>query len=417
MNNKNKKVLLTIVISTLCLLTGCAEALREIAGLPERTTTTNTTITKNYTVDYNIFFYDEEGIKVKNTGLPETKLLIPFNSFLVESKVSPDNKNIAITYWDGDSVALKIINMQTLSIQKIHQVSDELVFTYEWAPNSMELAVGYYSSKKSKGMYIADKGGIFITDLFGVKRNAGCQISKKVLAWLPNNELVVSAGPPSTTIYFVSSENCSTFFALSIKNKKKLKFSFDGNYVMYYKNKLIYSARKRRNINVPELYVSDCRGKTPKMIADYNSNPKNAVWSPKSNIIAFDILSPDWSNIRHLAFYNIDDDNKTYYQYEDFRGFSSNIKPQWSPNGDYIAFMRTWERKHVHEIIYKSLYKDNFTILESVSLSMFSPDGYFIKWINNNSIAVNYPIGIRFFLEKPFTLSGNKRLIHAIKIK
>lgn len=392
MNKPNSSIYLSVVfIYIMLMIGGCTQ----LSNIHESQTTILNELTdkiKYNPINYNIFYSDWDGFKVFDTSVPEKKILIP-NISLLKRRVSPDNKQIAFEYIIGDTIYLSILDMHSLNIQHIDKIPNDRIYSFEWSSDSKELAVGYYSSKKRNGIYVADRGKIFITDLFGEKRNVGCQLSKKVIAWLPNNELVVSAGPPNNIMYFVSPDNCKTIASLSIKNKRNIKFSPDGNHLVYYKMEQIYHPNYGRSLNMRLLYISDYRGRNPKIIADYNHKPNNTIWAPNSDMISFDIKSPDWSNIRHVVFYNLENKKTSYKTYEAFGNMPKDSNPHWSPSGKLIAFDRMWERGQKNfewfelNTMYKDIKRDELFIIASGN-SRGQVLGGLMGWIDDNSVVI-----------------------------
>ena len=290
------------------------------------------------------YYYDSTGLKVLDTETNTKKSLIEFTHMLVQRKISPDNSKIAINYFENDSSKIVTIDTNTERIWEIETKTDQYLFTFEWSPSSDSLAVGYFTEKKSGDRNVAGEGGIFISSIDGIKREVGCSVSKSVYAWLPDGRLAVSSGFGSEYIYIVNNENCNTIQTINKKDKKDIIFSPDGNKILFTRFEEVYNISYDTNQNLPELYILDVESNKETKIAGYQYKPRNASWSPDGTKVAFDIQSDKWSNVHHIAIYDLEKGEAQFIVDRDrFYGVSNDQNPHWDKTGSRLLINRSYE--------------------------------------------------------------------------
>ena len=350
--------------------------------------------TKN-SPNLKVFFYDSDGLKVFNLENDQTKLLASFNPPVLNRKVSPDKEKVAFTVTENDSSILNVLNTSTENVRKIDSKSNNYLYTFEWSGTSDSLVVGYYATKESNKGSIAGEGNIFISSFDGGNRRLGCSSSKSVEAWLDNSKIAVSGGLGSKNIYIVDRNNCNTLKTISEEGKNDISFSPDGKMMLFTKGKSIYNESTGNIHNVSELYILHLNNKEQKKIAGYQYEPKNAVWSPTGDQIAFDIQSQEWSNIRHLSVYNIEEGAAEFIvNRSDFGNISNDKNPHWNENGDKILFDRSYEMDRVNKLMKKvirNLDSENEVIVDERVNNLNNPTDYEIGgiwgWITNKLVA------------------------------
>ncbi len=290
------------------------------------------------------YFYDSNGLKVLDNETNTTNSLIEFTHMLVQRKISPDNSKIAVNYFKNDSSKLVVLDTNTERIWEIESKSDQYVFTFEWSPNSDSLAVGYFTEIKSGDRYVAGEGGIFISSFDGIKREVGCSVSKSVDAWLSGGKLAVSSGLGSEHLYIVSKEDCNTIQTINKKDKRDITFSPDGNKILFSRFEEVYNRSSGTTQNLPELFILDVKSGNDTKIAGYQHEPRNASWSPSGNKIAFDIQSDEWSNIHHIAVYDLEKGEAQFIVDRDgFYGVANDQNPHWDKTGSRLLINRSYE--------------------------------------------------------------------------
>lgn len=355
---------------------------------------------------YQIFYFDKEGIKILNTHKQESKLLVKLNKYLVQSKISPNNKLLAFSYLNNDSVFLNVLDFNSLKIWNIKNLTKEYIFTFGWSPNSKSLGIGYYTQKKIGEKYYPDKGDIIISSFDGKNQNRlGCSASKIFKYWLPNGNYVVSDGK---YLYGVLPSNCKTIFKMAIADKNSLTFSPNGKKIFYTKFANVYYENLGQNNKVPELYLADFNGKNSKKIINYKAVSRNYKWSPVNDIIAMDVESQNYSDIRHLAFYDITKKKLDIFSGQAYNADPKVEKPHWSPNGKKIFYEKTFA-----VMGYTEKWFDKYTeILDLVSKNAneishgkIYPSipannkyvGTFFSWLNDDSVILYSPDWIKIY--------------------
>ena len=367
--------------------------------------------TKN-TLNLKVFFYDSDGLKSLDLENDQTKLLASFAPPVLSRKVSPDQEKVAFYITRNDSSVLKVLNTSTEKVWKIDTKPNNYLYTFEWSPTSDSLAVGYYSTKESGEKHIADEGGIFVASFEGGKRILGCSTSKSVEAWIKNSKIVVSGGLGSKNIYLVDRNNCNTLKKISKDGKNNISFSPDSEMMLFTTDKPVYNQSTGNTKNVSELYIFNLNNEQQTKVAGYQYEPKNAVWSPNGDQIAFDIQSQEWSNIRHLSIYDVkQNEAKLIVNRSDLGNISSDKSPNWSKSGNKILFERSFEMNRVNKLIKKvirDLNSGNEVILDERINNINNPTDYeiggILGWVTSQLVAFSGSV------YSIYDTSGNKIL-------
>lgn len=331
-------------VAAVLLLVGCASTSTKSDSLPSPKENSRQ---PSESPDVRTYFYDSDGIKYSSTKTKEDTLLIPLEKSLVQKEISPEGGKIAVSYEKRDSTKISVIDLENNKSKNIHSFSsnkyEPLSISLEWSPDSEKLAIGYYSEKKSGEVYVADEGNVVVAMLSGEVRDLGCSVSKEVKTWLPNGNIVVSEGAGRGNMYTVDANNCSTINTFKVKDKEEISFSPDGSHFIYFESAKLQD-RNTEKTKIPELYIADSNGENKNIIAGYKYEPRNATWSPEGNKIAFDVQSQEWSNIRHVAIYDLAADEASFYKEQDMLGLPSSEEPHWSPDGRKLFYHNTYER-------------------------------------------------------------------------
>ena len=343
------------------------------------------------------YFVDQAGVQQLNTRSGQRELLIPLDEYSVQKRVAPDEQKMAVSYMEGDSTKVVVIEIGSGRVQQLYAGPADKSYSFEWSPESTELAIGFFSERKSGDVYVADEGNIVIADLNGDIRNLGCGVSKKVDAWLPNGDLVVSEGRGSRSMYVVDSTDCRTLATVPIENKRQISFSPNGQYFLYYESVPVQDRSTGQTTNVPELHVARNDGSEIEKVAGYTYEPQNAAWSPDGQQIAFDVRSPEWSNIRHIAVYDLSANEATFHQKENMLGLPTSERPFWSPDGNRLLYFNSYERgdqfrvsHHIYRNVVRNLRTEEVTVLteELVQLGQSSEVGMPTDWIDDRTVLI-----------------------------
>lgn len=353
--------------------------------------------------------YNKNGIGYLNSEKDSLEILIPGNLIVWDKLTSPNKEKIIISYSnnDVDSIYISMIDTKSFEVQKLHSVHKSYYYSFSWSPNYDEVAIGYHSEIERNGSIVAGDGSIEIISINENIRSLGCSISKQVHFWLPNGNLVVSQGRGYKNLYVVDSDNCNTIKNISVDEKEQISFSPDGKYMSYIKRREVYFRREQRMRNVPDLFIANYDGTESKIVVSYQYDPRNISWSPNSRHLIFDVISQEWSNIRHIGIYSIQDDNATLSRREDsFYGLPSSTKPMWSHNGSHILFSNIYnDRANSHGIVHHSVVRNinnnehsvvDSDVLRSHERNRNRGFGQPIFWVDNNTVLVgsfdNYSI-------------------------
>jgi len=384
---------------------------------------------------YLLYYFSNNGIHRLNTNTNIDSLLIPLDNSRIQKRISPDKTKIALTYTEGDSSKLVVIDVSSSNIWHIKSIPqniniDAKYFTYsfEWSPDSKNLGVGYYSEKKSGKTYSLDKGDIFIVDFEGKhKRSVGCSSSKIFKHWLDSENIVVSN---RKNLYIVDVNNCHTLFAIPTKNKTNITFSPTNDKMFYTESTPVYYRDKGRTINVPELYLADYNGKNPKKLVPYRYAPKRPKWSSDGKIIAFDVKSQEWINIRYISLYFLETGKSRIYAEEELLGLPSCEDAYWAPNSNNISFNKSYERGDNnwawtidHKVI-KNIITDMTTIISEgrTDFNNYANSkgvGGTLGWIDKNNIMFATKDWIKIYnriSDTSITLTADRDIIYVKEI-
>jgi hypothetical protein len=80
------------------------------------------------------------------------------------------------------------------------------------------------------------------------------------------------------------------------------------------------------------------------VIADYQSRPRHAVWSPNGERIVYEVVSRRWANTTHLVAYEPATNAYAYIAQEMELGVPNDFGACWSPDSRRIAHDRTYAR-------------------------------------------------------------------------
>jgi len=312
--------------------------------------------------DYVIYYSDGTGIFESNTTTID-KLIFryPSNTRGFQWEVSPDSKKIAFSLVDNDfeETTLSILDLISLKSWQIKKIPKGLHFSFKWSPDSKELAVAYasFTDNKYRLEYRSGVADIFITSsVDSTVKSIGCNVSKSVNHWLTNNILVVGDG---NFLYGVNRQNCSTLFSLNMIDKTKITFSPDGTMIFYFTNVPVYKESGGK-IDMTELYLANYDGKQPKKIIGYRYDPHHASWSPDGTKIVCDVRSLEWTDVRHIAIYDLVAGKASFSTEENDWGIPISEKPFWSPDGTKLLYDQTYELlygRSAYETFYDNTYQ------------------------------------------------------------
>ena len=134
-----------------------------------------------------------------------------------------------------------------------------------------------------------------------------------------------------TNIYAVDARDCRTLATLPMRGKSHITYSPDGDRIFF----------KRAG----SLFIAEYNGANAQQIAAPRSRAENMRWSPDSRKIAFEIQSPRYSNVTHVAVYDYATGQAAFNSEERPLGVPKDNNPCWSPDGTRISIDRTYSRR------------------------------------------------------------------------
>ncbi len=291
-------------------------------------------------ISYAGVYQDDSGIRVFDESRGFDSLLIPRIKLLYLKELSPRRDKLALSYWRDDAYELSILNLRSFRLASVNlQKRDPKHYgmSMTWKHDNSTLFFGFHSERKSGQQYILDKSYLYclLADSMSVKPIAA-NVRGVIEGWLSSGFLVLRG---SDRHYLVDPESGKIAFILAGK-KANLTYSPNAKKCFYFHDVEVVT-HDGRNVRVPELYVADYDGKNPKKVSDYRYRPERASWSPDSKMITYVAQSQQWSNIKHLVFYEVESSKTTFAIQLNEPGIRSITDPHWSPSGRYVVFDRT----------------------------------------------------------------------------
>ncbi len=271
---------------------------------------------------YLMYYADATGVRIRSTGSVIDSVLIA-GATDIEAKPSPDRSAVAVAYRQGDSTSLVLIDAASGAVSTVHSAPGRGSYTFVWARGSDALGAAYRPTGGS------GRGAVLIADRAGRVRNVGCTASNRFIAWRSGGgeQIVVGDG---VNIYTVDARDCRTLATFPMSGKSHITYSPDGDRIIF----------KRAN----SLFIAEYNGANTKQIATPRSRAENMRWSPDSRKIAFEIQSPRYSNVTHVAVYDYATGQAAFNSEARPLGVPKDNNPCWSPDGTRISIDRTYSR-------------------------------------------------------------------------
>ncbi len=346
---------------------------------------------------YVMYYADNTGIRLRNTGARIDSVLLPAATD-VQAKPSPDRDAVAVSFRQGGSAHLILVDAVTGTVSNVHTAMGSGSYTFRWARGSDALGVGYRSTDGST------PSAILIADRAGNVRNVGC-VSNRFIAWRANGQIVVGDG---ANIYTVDARDCETLATLPMRGKTDITYSPDGNRVAF----------KRAN----SLFVAEYNGANTQQIASARSAASNLQWSPDSRKIAFEIQSSRHDNITHVAVYDYATGHATFRADQRPLGVPDDHNPCWSPDGTRLSLDRSYARRgesgeyvQKQKVITLVPGEDENVVLEEL-ISGAIPASEGCAWVDDQHIALVSADGPRIFnvdTKVAYSMPDNVQLLFA----
>ncbi len=270
---------------------------------------------------YVMYYADNTGIRLRNTGARVDSVLLSAATD-VQAKPSPDRDAVALSFRRGGSAHLILVDAVTGAVSNVHSAMGSGSYTFAWARGGDALGAAFRSTDGST------QSAVLIADRAGNVRNVGCSVSNRFIAWRANGQIVIGDG---ANIYTVDARDCETLATLPMRGKTDITYSPDGSRVAF----------KRAN----SLFVAEYNGANTQQIAAARSAASNLQWSPDSRKIAFEIKSPRYANITHVAVYDYATGEATFRAEQRPLGVPDDHNPCWSPDGTRLSLDRSYARR------------------------------------------------------------------------
>lgn len=322
---------------------------------------------------YLMYYADATGVRIRSTGSVIDSVLIA-GATDIEAKPSPDRSAVAVSYRQGNSTSLVLIDAVSGAVSTVHSAPGRGSYTFVWARGSDALGAAYRPTvgSGSSAVLIADRGGRV--------RNVGCTASNRFIAWRSGGggQIVVGDG---TNIYAVDAGDCQTLATLPMSGKSHITYSPDGDRIFF----------KRAN----SLFIAEYNGANTQQIAAPRSRAENMRWSPDSRKIAFEIRSPRYSNVTHVAVYDYATGQVTFNSEERPLGVPQDNNPCWSPDGTRISIDRTYSRRgeagdyvQKQKVIMRVPGNDEDVVVEELIRGAVPGERDSCSWVDNRHIAL-----------------------------
>lgn len=346
---------------------------------------------------YTGLFLDSVGISRFSTADSSSKLLVKATAIDMV-KVSPSNSAVAIAYFDSlqNETSLYVYSFGTQELTRVKQNSGYFTVNLIWDNDSL-LYANFCETKQSK----TGKRKEMITgttELINVVSNKVIQKSKPVKgavleAYIQGKYLVYSDYDGLYILDKNKNKLVKTLKGFSTLNMKSCSFSPDGKKLCYLEPKKVndqYGEGHSRN----ELFLANFDGTKEKKIISFEYDPQNPVWSNANRVIACDVISLDWGNLRNIALYNVEV-GKVSYDTEEENGFVPSLSDcHWSPSGSSFIVRKKIESQFFHKFSYiiknvetgigAELKNAKGEVVEAVQLGM--PE----QWPEDNVILFNH---------------------------
>jgi hypothetical protein len=114
--------------------------------------------------------------------------------------------------------------------------------------------------------------------------------------------------------------------------------------VAFYQDRSVQFTNREGPQIVPELWIASFDGAGARVVADFQSRPRNSVWAPNAGRIVYEVVSRRWANTTHLVAYDIQGDAFSYVAEEKSLGVPNDFGACWSPDSRRFAHDRTYAR-------------------------------------------------------------------------
>jgi hypothetical protein len=283
--------------------------------------------------DNYAFVYVADGdIRQADTRVgPRDRILAQASQVLL-AVPSPDGRRVAVALRRGTGDAVRVFDAESGSVREVYGGAAGASFTMQWSTDGARLGVGVRGGGRA---------GIVVLEAGGSVRDIGCRASDRFVVWRRPTEAVVQDG---TNFYVVRTSDCATVATIGRAGMRDPEYSRGGTTLSYYQDRSVKVANRVESELIPELWIARYDGAGARVIADYQSRPRNSAWSPDGERIVYEVVSRRWANTTHLVTYEPDTDAYEYIAKEMDLGVPNDFGACWSPDGSRFAHDRTYAR-------------------------------------------------------------------------
>ncbi|MEZ4699862.1 MAG: hypothetical protein R2834_06000 [Rhodothermales bacterium] len=267
----------------------------------------------------------------------------PAMEAVVARSLAPSGAMLAVAFTRNDSTYLAVVTPGQGAARTLPLAAKRREVTMAWRPDEGALVAGYYTPDGDA----PGPGGMVVVETAGMTmRPSGCTASRIVYGWPTADRMLVGDGK---SIYLVEASGCATTTTFSLLKKHQVTPSPTGRHVAYIFRELEYNREKRTYEPDSTLMIAELDGSNERPVAGERYHPRNLAWSPDGSKLAFDVTSQTDPSIRHLAVYDLAAGEATFIVRATDTVMPSETRPQWSPDGRYLAYDRTF----VHGELYQ----------------------------------------------------------------
>ncbi len=283
--------------------------------------------------NYSLVYHASGAVYRRDTRVGVDEPVVRDVSEPLLAVASPTARHVALAYRHGGASRVVVIETESGSVADVHEGTAGTVYTMAWSPEGERLGVGFQSN--------GGRGGVKVLETGGAARDIGCVASNRFVAWRSPAEVMVSDGGK---FYAVRTSDCATLTTFARLGKSDLAYAQNGTRVAYYQDRSVKFVNRPQPEVIPELWIAGHDGMGAKVIADYQSRPRNSAWAPDAGRIVYEVVSRRWANTTHLVIYDVRSDAYSYEASEKELGVPSDFGACWSPDGRRIAHERTYAR-------------------------------------------------------------------------
>jgi hypothetical protein len=283
--------------------------------------------------NYAYVYQTGDAIRRHDTRTGTDELVVAGVGELLLAVASPSGSRVAVALRQSQGSRVVAIETETGSVTEVADDGQEATYTMAWSRDGDALGVGV--------RFDGGGGGVRVLDADGVVRDIGCRASNRFEAWRSSSQAIVH---DDANFYTVSTEGCATVATFGKTGKRDIAYAPNGRRVAFYQDRSVQFTNRERPQIVPELWIASFDGAGARVVADFQSRPRNSVWAPNAGRIVYEVVSRRWANTTHLVAYDIQGDAFSYVAEEKPLGVPNDFAACWSPDSRRFAHDRTYAR-------------------------------------------------------------------------